>query len=296
MEKNERALCRRLFKLKVFESDGQAFEDLFTLIMNYAEPEFRSIKPWGKIGDRKNDGYIKSRGIYYQVYAPENIQKSYPDVVSKLEADFTGLIKQWSPINEFYFVVNDKYKGVNADCEKSLESIRQNHGLKSSGFKTAKDLENLLFDLADDQIYMLVGSFDPASTQLDYSALGETLHYILGQSLPRVPDSSNRYPDWDVKVKFNDLGENAAKYLNHGSFQLGLLDAYLENQGNFFAEEVKDKLRELYFSCAQNLSGDELFWNMVESICPKPGLSYQMASIVIMAKYFETCDIFEESE
>jgi phage-related protein len=29
--------------------------------MNYAEPDFKQIKPWGNIGDRKNDGYIRSK-------------------------------------------------------------------------------------------------------------------------------------------------------------------------------------------------------------------------------------------
>ncbi|NJO88053.1 MAG: hypothetical protein HC831_03120 [Chloroflexia bacterium] len=38
---------------KVYKSDGQAFEDLFTEIMSYIESDFRKIKAWGNIGDRK---------------------------------------------------------------------------------------------------------------------------------------------------------------------------------------------------------------------------------------------------
>jgi hypothetical protein len=33
---------------------------------------------------------------------------------------------------------------------------------------------------------------------------------------------------------------------------------------------------------------------MVKFISPKTKMNYQVAAIVLMAKYFETCDIFEE--
>jgi hypothetical protein len=114
MTPQEKIVARILFQNKIHKANGQAFEDLFTAIINYAEPEFEAIKPWGKIGDRKNDGYIKSKGLFYQVYSPEEIGKSYAKVISKLKTDFTGLIKQWSPVNEFYFVVNDKYNNIMA--------------------------------------------------------------------------------------------------------------------------------------------------------------------------------------
>ncbi len=120
MNVQERTIARQLFQNKILKADGQIFEDIFSAIMNYAEADFQQIKPWENIGDRKNDGYIKTKGIFYQVYAPEDIRKSYTNVVSKLKKDFDGLKAQWSPVNEFYFVVNDKHKGVNADCEKII--------------------------------------------------------------------------------------------------------------------------------------------------------------------------------
>ena len=76
MTKNQKAKARIFFENRILKADKQAFEDLFTEIMNYKEADFRSIKPWGNIGDRKNDGYIRSRGIFYQVYASEDIRKS----------------------------------------------------------------------------------------------------------------------------------------------------------------------------------------------------------------------------
>jgi hypothetical protein len=125
MDNQEKILARILFENKIFKADGNAFESLFTEIMNYAEPDFQQIKPWGNIGDKKNDGYIPSKGIYYQVFAPEEIRKSYPEVVEKLKTDLKGLLEQWSPVKEFHFVVNDKFKGVNPEAEQNRFSYTQ---------------------------------------------------------------------------------------------------------------------------------------------------------------------------
>ncbi|HZK26798.1 MAG TPA: hypothetical protein VFD00_04570, partial [Thermoclostridium sp.] len=59
MDVYEKALARCIFQNKIYRSDGQSFQDLFVSIMNYAEESFQLIKPWGNIGDRKNDGYMQ---------------------------------------------------------------------------------------------------------------------------------------------------------------------------------------------------------------------------------------------
>ncbi|MFK5925940.1 MAG: hypothetical protein QM483_04835 [Desulfuromusa sp.] len=295
MNSQEKALARKLFKLKIHEANGQAFEDIFTAIMNYVESDFQSIKPWGNIGDRKNDGYIKSKGIFFQVFSPEEITKSYVNVVKKLNSDFNGLLNQWSPVNEFYFVVNDKYQGVNADCEQAIQSIKDDYGITNAGFKTAADLENLLFSLDEDQFFTIVGFLpDPSMIQLDFSVLSEIINHLMSLSLPKTQDSPIIYPDWDEKITFNNLDSLEAKYLNDGFLQIGSLDEYLNNQSNFFADEVKDKIREIYTECSKTYSGSEIFWEMVNMISTKPETSFQSAGIVLISKYFETCDVFEE--
>ncbi len=296
MNSVEKTLARILFRNRINQSDGNAFEDLFTRIMNYAEHDFQQIKPWGNIGDRKNDGYIKSKGIFYQVFAPEEIQQSYPAVVKKLLKDFDGLKKQWSPVNEFYFVVNDKYKGVNADSEKNLKKIKKNHKLKKAGFITTKHLENILFKLEEDQITNVVGFLpDPQNIKiLDYSVLNEVVAHIMSISLIPKGGTSYNIPDWSKKIKFNKLSKTIASYLNSAYIQVGCLEEYLKNNGDFLAEELKDKLLRLYLLGKKTKKGDKLFMYILAEASPKAGSAYQNAVLVIMAKYFEVCDIFEE--
>lgn len=296
MNREEKTIARSQFKIKIYEANGQKFEDLFTSIMQYHDVDFQQIKPWGNIGDRGNDGYILSKGIFYQVFAPEDIKKSYPQVINKLNNDFSKVLNQWNDIKEFYFVVNDKYKGINADCEQKIKNIKSLHNLRNASFMTAKSLEDILFKLEDDQIFSIIGFLpNPANIRsLDYPVLGEIMNHIMGLSLSTTEDSSIIYPDWDKKIKFNGLGPLATEYLSNGSLQIGSLDEYLNNQSVFYANEVKDKVREIYKANSEEHSGDALFWKMVDTISVRSEGAYQAASIVLISKYFETCDVFEE--
>lgn len=295
MTRDEKHISRILFKNKIHEADGQKFEDLFSAIMNYKEPDFTQIKPWGNIGDRKNDGYIRNKGIYFQVHAPENIKKSYPEVIKKIQTDFSGLQSQWNNIQEFYYVINDKYNGVNADAEQLLGTIKQSNSLNECKFIMAKDLENMLYDLDDDQIITIAGNIpDPANLpSLDYDVLNEILVHLKGKSLN---DGTEKIvvPDWDEKIKFNNLTINESVRLTNGYFQLGILSEYLKNNSDFTAQELQNKINGMYKELTKSYSGSELFWELVGEISPRSSAEYQASSIVIMSMYFETCDIFEE--
>lgn len=296
MNVQERYIARIQFQNKIYKADGQAFEDIFTATMNYSCEGFQSIKPWGNIGDRKNDGYIKSEGTYYQVYAPEDITKSYVDFVKKIKTDFLGLIEQWSPVNNFYFVVNDKYKGVNADCEQIIQELKETHKLNDSKILTAKDLENIVFSLEEDQIFTIVGNLpDPSNLKnVDYSILNEVISYIMELPIDNNKEYSITLPDLDEKIQFNGLSDVTANYLYKGLLKVVYLEEYLSNNSNFVADSLRDKLNDIYLQEKEKYSKDELFWTIVNRLSPKVQQVYQTTVIIIMAKYFESCDIFEE--
>ena len=71
--------------------------------MTKANLEFHPVKAYGNIGDKKNDGFIRSTGTYYQVSVPEDITKDkiIYDAVEKSENDFTGLNENWNDICKF---------------------------------------------------------------------------------------------------------------------------------------------------------------------------------------------------
>lgn len=165
MDRDEKYLLRIMFQNKIYSSDGQVFEDLFTKIMSYKCPSFKAVKPQGRFGDMKNDGYILDTGIFYQVYGPEDISKSIVNAISKLQEDLDGLLNKWSKevnIKEFYYVVNDKYKGAQVVVHKKIIEIKNiirdlgKEKTLKTGLIVAKDLENILFELDEDSIIAIV--------------------------------------------------------------------------------------------------------------------------------------------
>lgn len=300
MDNQEKILARILFENKIFKADGNAFENLFTEIMNSAETDFQQIKPWGNIGDKKNDGYIPSKGIYYQVFAPEDIRKSYPKVVAKLKTDLKGLIDQWSSIKEFYFVVNDKFKGVNPEAEQTIKSLKNIYKLEKTSFLTPKDLNKMLFLLSDDLIYKIVGFYFNINkiTNLDFSILSEVIDFIMQQPPRRAFSSDVKLPDWNEKIKFNNLSNFTKSELKYAYQKIGSLNTFLSNN-SFLAEELQKKLIGIYQQILENWKGlsyigENIFWEIVNICIPKNTDIHQSAVICILSKYFESCDILEE--
>lgn len=310
MNKDERSLARIMFKNKVLSSSGQAYEDLFCAVMSKAYSDFVPVKPQGRFGDRKNDGYQKETGTYYQVYAPEEPSENEAHAISKAEKDFEGLIKHWQaiyPIKEYHFVFNDKYKGPYPEVEKSLKNIKTENKLKKADVFLAKHLEDVLFRLDDDVIQSIIGFIpNPENiTMIDYDSVSEVIGHIMQSPLPSVLDQNLVVPDYDEKISFNDLNHRVHTMLVNASYQVGFLDRYFESHGaaikqdlrNHFSQIYQDLKQKGYDTIPEGLSvGDLIFFDILNLIAPQSVKPIQEAALVLMAKYFESCDIFEEPD
>jgi len=151
------------FKLLVHESEGQKYEDLFVKIMSYSDPGFKPVKAYGNIGDRGNDGWVANNGRYYQSYAPETLTSNTKNALRKLNDDFEKLKSFWdriSSVREFYFVINDKFKGVSPHIYEAVEQLKHMHGLDRAEVFLASQLERKLFLLSNDQIKQVLNSFE----------------------------------------------------------------------------------------------------------------------------------------
>ena len=82
------------FRDRIYRSNGSEFQSFFEEVMRKAFSDFKKIKPSGKEGDGGNDGYVPSKGIYYQVYAPIKPEESDSDAASKLKKDFEKNFKK----------------------------------------------------------------------------------------------------------------------------------------------------------------------------------------------------------
>jgi C-terminal domain 10 of the ABC-three component (ABC-3C) systems len=311
MHSEELYLARVLFKNKVYASDGSAYETLFTQVMTLSHPKFTQIKPQGKVGDRKNDGYEPDTGHYYQVYAPENpdAKSTQTKAVKKASDDFAGLLKYWNsitPVKRYSFTYNDKYKGSFAEIEKTVADIKKVHGLEECCTLLASHLEDKLFKLKDAEIVAVVGIIpDPDNIEsLDYSLLNEVIAAIRAADSNLTSLSVLSAPDFQEKISFNGLSEGPATLLRVASYQNGAVNDFFKTNSAFAKQEIRDELNRLYQAAKADVAketvtngivpADLVFFSLLDRITPVKNNSMQGSSLVLMAYFFESCDIFED--
>ncbi len=202
MTTDEMYIFRLMFQNKIYSSDGGTFQDLFVSVMCLVDSNFNPIKPHGNIGDRKNDGFNKTKGIYYQVYAPEDSKITHNVAIDKCKTDFAGLKLYWdkiSPIKHFYFVLNDKYKGAYPELHEVLSELGSKNPTINFDPFLSKDLENNFLNLSKDNIIKVVGISPRLDQieQIDYSAMTQVVDYLLKGMIPHTSQENYIAPDFE---------------------------------------------------------------------------------------------------
>jgi hypothetical protein len=106
-----RAYYEKAFELQFIKARGTAFQDLFADTMELARPnDFIRVRPWGREGDRKNDGYLTNSRELCQCYGAYPMVKSA--TLAKIDEDFRGALKHWGGrFDTWAFVINDRAQG-----------------------------------------------------------------------------------------------------------------------------------------------------------------------------------------
>lgn len=305
MRAEDKFIAKVLFKTKVLQFKGQAFEDFFVSVMTKAITDFQAVKAYGNIGDRKNDGFIRTTGTYYQVFAPEDIKKNktIDEAVKKLEDDFKGLYENWNDtceIKQYYFVINDRYQGLPPPIIQKEEELNRTYADIEIKTFTVKDLEKVFGQLDEEDIFDVVGFIPDVSTgMIEFEALNEVVNYLLNTELPESNTDKLIVPDFDEKILFNGLNDLIGAKLTTGSYQEGILQKYFnENPG--VKELLQQKFHSLYLLSCEKItdteenSADCRYYFILENASPKRTVAIYACVEVLMAYYFSSCDIFEE--
>lgn len=302
LDTNQRFFARTIFQNKALRSDGQVYENLFIEIMGYYNSNFTPVKPQGQFGDRKNDGFDRTNGTYYQVYAPENLSAKISSAITKLESDFSGLYSYWNEKNQirsFYFVLNDKYKGSLPQLEQELNKIKNKNNLDIAAPFLVKDLEAVLFSLSNEIIFKVLGPI-PSTKSLEtisFNALTEVIDFLFSQPGKVTSKDILDAPDFSEKIKFNKLSEGPANLLTTGSYQVGEIDRFFQLNSGQAKENLKEIFKKLYKDSSEILpSSDNIFFDILEKANPADNRQTQSCVLVLMAYFFEACDIFESPE
>ena len=304
MTREEKYISRLMLKNKILEANKQAYEDLFIQVMQNKDPNFKPVKPHGNYGDRKNDGFNIQTGEYYQVYAPETFKGKERDTINKLIVDFDGLYKHWNKsvleVKHFYYVLNDKYNGAYPVVYEILSEIAKKYNIKSEPL-LSKNLEDIVLTLDEDKIVDIVG-FIPSVLDtglVGFDIMSEVVKHIMNVENPYKEGVISDDPNFGKKVQFNNLSNFNEGLLNSSRIQSYIINDYFELNSDFTREELRAKFNGLYLKGIKEIKtkenkNDQVFLYILEKASPRQNKAVKDAVLVLMAYYFEYCDIFED--
>lgn len=295
MDDIARDFFRLHFENAFLKKRGNEFEDWFATIMEKRHPEdFMRCRPWGQLGDRKNDGYLKSERTLFQVYAPNELKASA--AVSKIEEDFKGALPFWQEYFDRWIFVHNSQQGLSPLVIEKLLELDKAHK-PSVGHWGYEELRRKAFELNEDDLSFLLGPPPTRKIMLDLGL--ETLVPVLEQvaSLPVLPEPDLRPPPAD-KISRNMLSEHVASLLKIGMMRADLVRKYFRLSPNR-QDEVAESFRRRYESLrAQGLRPDDIFVELQRYAggSEVPSAARQGAVLAVLAFFFEECDIFERDQ
>lgn len=299
---------RILFKIKLYEASGTTFQQFVNQLFNYSLDGFQSISPWGNWGDGGNDGWIPSKGHYYQIYGPQpNSKLNELKTIKKLIDDYNKLTDKWRNVKSYYFILNDKYMGVPAPIVRELQQLELESELEEARAISSANLEKAFISLSSDCKDLIVGGIPNGTLDfIDSRCVGELLSHIADKpnSLPSFLNETA--PIFEDKIIFNGITSPVSDYLKLYSYHIAVVDDFLAVRDPSLKQEIAEEISSLYIKSELAIPDSEseasnmrYVW-MVDQLIParvKDNVhsmkAYREASQVILTKYFETCDAYE---
>lgn len=299
MDRIQQLSYEKDFTIQFVVSRGDAFQRLFEKVMGKRYPgDFMACRPWGRQGDRKNDGYLPSARTLFQVYAPNEISSA--ETVAKIEDDFAGAKPHWQQYFDRWVFVHNAYdQRLPPDVIKTLLDLRSANpqiAIEPWGY------EELLIEFRGLKLVDLESWFGVAfsahdKAQLGYAELQAVIEHI--KLMPSPPDIAPR-PVPLGKIEFNQLSPAVASFLKIGMEKAPLVERFFgawrdPQYGSRIAAAFKVRYAEL--RDRQPALHPDSIWGEIEDWAGMNATKQpieRLAITAILAWLFDSCDIFEE--
>jgi hypothetical protein len=259
--------------------------------------DFQRVRPWGREGDRKNDGYLRSKRILFQVYAPSGVMRA-DATVRKIDEDFNGALPYWEQYFDTWVFVHNSRNGLNPlISEKLLQLGRQHESMTVTGWGF-EEIRKKVFSLDEADLASLFG---PAPSRGDVLKVGfEGIRDVVATIAYRETssfDNGEIRPVPPGKLSFNELSNDVRMMLHTGMWKS-------QDVGDYFARCLDHDLgdnvarafrREYERHKAVEMKSDLIFERMREFAQGDRRLdsAREAAVLAVIAYLFEQCEIFE---
>jgi hypothetical protein len=287
-----------IFEREFLRKKATAFQDLFADLMEKKYPggDFLRIRPWGQAGDRKNDGYLRSRRTLFQVYAPNEMKEAV--TLEKIEDDFHGALPYWREYFDTWAFVHNARDGLSPGIARKLMDLDEaRHGVSVIpwGFE---ELRRELFEMPEQDIAALLGPAPSAKDFLNvgFADLQGILRFIARQDVSTTPQFM-RVPR--EKVKINKLSTDTASLIAAGRYKSTLVGKFFKQHpdpeyGDQIVQAFRTKYDELR---SKDITPDATFHQLQVfaggELTQEP--RHQAAVLSVLTYLFDQCDIFEST-
>jgi hypothetical protein len=298
----ERMFVRSMFRDRMAELYGDAFEDFFDRLMVARYPDFVPVRTHGNIGDLSADGLRLHSGRLYACYAPEVFDaENARKVENKFTSDLTGaLVKRPGQFQTFVFVYNDPRGGLHPEVSRLLAQARLDHAPLMFEAMGPRRLLNELFRLVRHEIEDIFS----APLQVENVAFGiglDDLKPLLDHLVERRRPTNGQQRPREVsalKMAFNKLGEDDREMLRLGMVHTHLVEEYYQGVSDVTErDEVAADFNAYYREMAEIYpSPGQVIYELEKYVAGnlRGDRASERALGVVLAYFFETCDIFAE--
>ncbi|MET8354833.1 ABC-three component system protein [Micromonospora sp. NPDC005206] len=294
----EQSFVRGILRRQLDELFGNGFERFFQNLMCARYPDFIDVRTHGNLGDIGADGLSLHERKLYACYAPE-----VPDaaaVRSKFQDDLTKAIaKRGDQFDTFVFVHND-LRGVHPEISVLLSQARRVHPVMRFEQRGPQHLHRELCRLEREEIQELLGCEIPVSDRvyrIGLDDLAPLLAHLVTQRRAAASQASVREVPPD-KLDYNQLGPDDREEIISSMRYTHLVDEYYQGRRDVTERDEVAQGFNAYYHQIKAVYDDpgDVLWKLQEYIAgnARGRREEERAVMVVLAYFFETCDIFEE--
>lgn len=296
MDDLSRYFYEQEYKVHFLTAKGDAFQDFFSTIMEKRYPaDFQRMRPWGKIGDRKNDGYLKSTRFLFQVYAPNEMSAS--EACAKIDEDFKGALPYWKDFFETWCFVHNSFQGLGPLVQAKLLEMEKNHTpikVRNWGYEEIR-LEVIKLD--EERLRSIFGSVPSRKNfrDLRFNDIQQVLQTIEHKIPYDTSDPIRPVPNG--KLEANQLSAASKALIATGMTCSDRVKDFFER---WHDPTLGDKVAQMFYSKYIELRDSKMVPDLIfTQLQTFAGLEVdslpnrQVAILALLAFFFEQCDIFE---
>ena len=296
MDLLSRAYYEVVFERDFLKKTATEFQDFFSEIMEKCHPgDFQRVRPWGNVGDRKNDGYLASQKILFQVYAPNEMEAS--KAIAKMDEDYREAMPYWEKYFTTWAFVHNSRSGLGPDVSRKILDLDRGPPADVRvvpwGFE---ELRRKVFSLGQADLASLLGPAPSSQTMLNVGIpeLQIVLQAIATQASPE-PAEPHAIPPG--KLDQNRLSEAVKRLIREGGLRRRVVRQLFSNWPDpQFGDRIARAFRERYAALRASKLDPNLDFLELQAFAG--GLhrgtpEHESAVVTVLAYLFEACEIFE---